>query len=964
MKKQTKKSATIGEYIIESGEQWQAKAYKIPRSVWAALKECARKQGFEFTPEKETTHSLGWKLLKEFCDGADSGVIGEYHIERKENGHINLYVEYKNTIGALREVARHLDGLEWDEKWNTRSAGRRIVDYALEHPEFILKKAKEIIAVGEYIIEIKDRKVRVYKEPRSAFAALRECATKHKFEFIPEKETTHSLGWKLLKEFCGGANSGTIGEYHIERKENGHIDISVEYKNAIKALREMAKLLDGFEWDEAWTTFDVARKVVEYALEHPERIKKVKREKKAPIAKHAVGSSSSDIDYEALTEVDDDELENDFWQDEYGVKYSKDKKRLLKAEEDLEGSYSILPGTEVICDYAFSYQNIENITIPDTVTAIGKKAFFYCFSLERVKFPDSVIYFGESVFESCEELKSVTLPKSIDSIPSGMFEDCCNLENISVPESLTSIGENAFRNCPGNPFAWTDERGVQYSEDKKKLLEAVEDLEGEYLILPGTEVICERAFQSQRDLQSVIIPDTVTRIEDLAFNNCELKAIEIPESVKYIGKYAFSNCESLESINILGEPEIGEEAFKGCPGYDNEDEDEDEWDDEEDYDNDDDEEEEEETHDIEYYMEMAQVSEDDFKNAWTDGSGVMYSADKKRLLKAPNELTGDYTVLPGTEVICDDAFVMAYGEVIMPYGLRYIGKRAFRDSEFYDIRIPESVILVGNQAFQYCVNADSLAIGKNTEVGRFAFMGTDFSFGVDVVDSVIELTLKPLKGKLSNDSIGEILANIGEEDKPCGKTKLMFSIDLDENTTRYVWSRVGDWSEELLSEFVRKVNDFCQKTLGKSVDEVVDYEAYYVSSIKELAGDYWTVEEMLDGVAYAIRKLDEGDDYDPSMNDENEAYYNGFNSSTEDKFHLGNVLFSITWGDGGESNLFLDVRNDVTNFDGTGNYGIAAPYQDICDSLRMMSLLIPGYSEDEDEGDADEDADTDDKDEE
>ena len=78
------------------------------------------------------------------------------------------------------------------------------------------------------------------------------------------------------------------------------------------------------------------------------------------------------------TEVTDKDLENAV-EDEFGVKYSKDWKRLLKAPAGLEGEYSIREGVKVV----------------------GDDAFFYCSSLRSINIPNSVTTIGDKVFESC-----------------------------------------------------------------------------------------------------------------------------------------------------------------------------------------------------------------------------------------------------------------------------------------------------------------------------------------------------------------------------------------------------------------------------------------------------------------------------------------------------------------------------------------------------------------------------------
>lgn len=75
------------------------------------------------------------------------------------------------------------------------------------------------------------------------------------------------------------------------------------------------------------------------------------------------------------TEVTDDDLRNAV-EDEFGVKYSKDWKRLLKAPSGLEGEYSIRKGVKVIGNSAFWFcSSLTNINIPNSVTNIGDLAF-------------------------------------------------------------------------------------------------------------------------------------------------------------------------------------------------------------------------------------------------------------------------------------------------------------------------------------------------------------------------------------------------------------------------------------------------------------------------------------------------------------------------------------------------------------------------------------------------------------
>lgn len=98
------------------------------------------------------------------------------------------------------------------------------------------------------------------------------------------------------------------------------------------------------------------------------------------------------------TEVTKEDLENAVV-DEFGVKYSKDWKRLLKAPSELKGEYSIRKGVKVIGNSAFWLcSSLTNINIPNSVTNIGYEAFFDCRSLTNINIPNGVTNIGKMAF--------------------------------------------------------------------------------------------------------------------------------------------------------------------------------------------------------------------------------------------------------------------------------------------------------------------------------------------------------------------------------------------------------------------------------------------------------------------------------------------------------------------------------------------------------------------------------------
>ena len=184
------------------------------------------------------------------------------------------------------------------------------------------------------------------------------------------------------------------------------------------------------------------------------------------------------------TEVTEEDLENAV-EDEFGVKYSKDWKRLLKAPESLSGKYSIRKGVKVIGNRAFAFCNsLTIINIPNSVITIGNSAFLDCVSLTNINIPNSVTTIGDGTFDGCVSLTNINIPNSVTTIGNWAFGKCKSLINIIIPNSVTTIGDSAFAWCDsltsitipssvvtiiGNPFySW---HGNLYNESKAFIYE-------------------------------------------------------------------------------------------------------------------------------------------------------------------------------------------------------------------------------------------------------------------------------------------------------------------------------------------------------------------------------------------------------------------------------------------------------------------------------------------------------------
>ena len=221
-------------------------------------------------------------------------------------------------------------------------------------------------------------------------------------------------------------------------------------------------------------------------------------------------------------------------------------------------SLTISEGVKSIGSYAFAGLKITSVNIPKSVTTIDYSLgnpFLYCRSLKSITvdadnpnyysqnnslierstntliaasintvIPSGIKIIGNSAFYGLP-IKTIAIPNTVNTIGNSAFSNCEELVSITIPSSVTKIDDYAFCYCPkiGN---------IKFSL--------------------GLKTIGERSFSTNSNyLKSVIIPEGVTSIAPLAFENCySLEFVSLPSSLNTCLSYTFSGCNNLSEVEV------------------------------------------------------------------------------------------------------------------------------------------------------------------------------------------------------------------------------------------------------------------------------------------------------------------------------------------------------------------------------------------------------------------------------
>ncbi|MBQ7164840.1 MAG: leucine-rich repeat domain-containing protein, partial [Clostridia bacterium] len=212
---------------------------------------------------------------------------------------------------------------------------------------------------------------------------------------------------------------------------------------------------------------------------------------------------------------------------------------------------------------------LKDVTGRNSAPAVGNQAFAYT-AIEGIVFPKSTqatYSLGTNLFEGCENLTTVTLPVSVVNVDN-VFAGNKSIQEIVLAEGHSAVIENV--SLDGGAYA------LIYSNNTKNRINFVlGKLPATYTIPEGVTQIGVRAFDGHNELKNLIIPKEVTNIGQYAFNECENLESVTFEGAKEGGEnasrlvgldiYAFYGCKSLQSVVLPDSlTKIGSHAFEKC----------------------------------------------------------------------------------------------------------------------------------------------------------------------------------------------------------------------------------------------------------------------------------------------------------------------------------------------------------------------------------------------------------------
>lgn len=202
-----------------------------------------------------------------------------------------------------------------------------------------------------------------------------------------------------------------------------------------------------------------------------------------------------------------------------------------------------------IGNYAFSNcPQLLSITMPNSITRIGYKAFCDCSVLSSVIFSESLLSIGDFAFYDCSELKSLVIPNSVTIMGHSIFDNCTGLSSVILSNQIQKIDYHTFYNC----------KNLESIIIPESITNIVIGSFGECSKLTKVTFHCKEIgsnwFSGNSNIKTVVIGDEVTIINDFVFQDCNnLANVIIGKNVEMIKYGAFWGCNNIQEVYCYAE---------------------------------------------------------------------------------------------------------------------------------------------------------------------------------------------------------------------------------------------------------------------------------------------------------------------------------------------------------------------------------------------------------------------------
>ena len=360
--------------------------------------------------------------------------------------------------------------------------------------------------------------------------------------------------------------------------------------------------------------------------------------------------------------------------------------------------------------------------------------------LTAIEIADGTVGIASGAFRDCDFISAVTIPESVRVIGMAAFANCCNLSSVTVSSDMDNIGSGAFMNTQ-----WFNHQSDGFVYIGNILYACKGKIPSDEEIREGTVGIADGAFHGTTIGPAINIPQSVKTIGESAFSSCfGLGSVTLSNGIVSIGDNAFSYCEGLHSINFPKSlKSIGKQAFTGCR-----------------------------LSIIAIPESVISIGDEAFSGCWKvdsiiveEGNAVYDSRNRCNAIiriKDNTLIRGcSNTIIPqSVTAIANKAFDLSFQgyignrklrSVTIPESVKMIGNNAFSGCDLIcSITMPEVLEHIGNRAFSGCSNLTSIIVPKNLlGIGSHAFDGCN---NLLKVINLSELDIQ--KGSIDNGYVG------------------------------------------------------------------------------------------------------------------------------------------------------------------------------------------------------------------